>query len=475
MKLFGLGRALAALSFFTPHIVLPASALELDPTNPENVRDVAKKVADDLVAMYAHVNFDGKGGNKVLSGIPGLLTYEPYYWWEAGAMFGQLVEYWYYTNDSSYNDLVKEGMLHQIGEQKNLMPRNQSKDEGNDDQIFWAFTMMSAAELNFPNPPASEPGWLALAQGVFNQLHSRWDTEKCGGGLRWQIYYYNPGWDYKNTASNGGYFHLGARLAVYTKNDTYAKEAEKAYDWMDQGPLLNEKGEVFDGSDVLKGCTDADQTAWTYNYGIMIAGTAYMYNYTNGDAKWGDRLQKFLNQTDRFFPKQNNSTMTEVCEAHALCDVDQVSFKAYLSRWLALTTQLAPFTRAQILPLLAHSGVAAAQTCVGETQSTGPSARPTRNLCGNRWYEQGYDGRGGVGQQMSALSIIGANLIQEVKGPATEGGGGTSAGNPGLGGDDAEPPIYDYDQITAADRAGASILTMLVVGATLGGGWWLVN
>lgn len=68
--------------------------------------------------MYANINGDQ---TNVLSGIPGLLTYPPYYWWEAGAMFGQLIDYWYYTNDSTYNDMVREGMLFQIGDQMNYV------------------------------------------------------------------------------------------------------------------------------------------------------------------------------------------------------------------------------------------------------------------------------------------------------------------------------------------------------------------
>ena len=59
---------------------------------------------------------------------PGLLP-GPYYWWEAGAMFGQLIEYWYYTGDSTYNELVSEGMLFQVGPNKDFMPANQTKDE----------------------------------------------------------------------------------------------------------------------------------------------------------------------------------------------------------------------------------------------------------------------------------------------------------------------------------------------------------
>ena len=71
------------------------------------------------------------------------------------------------------------------------MPPNQTKDEGNDDQVFWGFSCMSAAEYKFPNPPGDEPQWLALAQGVWNSQQLRWNAETCGGGLNWQIYQFN--------------------------------------------------------------------------------------------------------------------------------------------------------------------------------------------------------------------------------------------------------------------------------------------
>jgi predicted alpha-1,6-mannanase (GH76 family) len=159
------------------------------------------------------------------------------------------------------------------------MPANQSKDEGNDDQLFWAFTAMSAAELGFPDPGKGKPGWLALAQSVMNQLISRWDEQLCNGGMRWQIYQWLGGYTYKNTAANGGMFQLGARLAKYTGNKTYADWAEKAYNWMENTPLIAKDFQVNDGMEGLKGCVDADHTQWTYNYGIMIGGAAYVSRF----------------------------------------------------------------------------------------------------------------------------------------------------------------------------------------------------
>lgn len=132
---------------------------------------------------------------------PGNLP-DPYYWWEAGAMFTALIDYWYFTGDDSWNDITSQAIIWQAGGDGTFMPSNQTRTEGNDDQGFWAFAAMAAAERNFPNPPDDVPGWLAMAQAVFNTQARRWDTESCGGGLKWQIFTFNSGYDYKNTISN---------------------------------------------------------------------------------------------------------------------------------------------------------------------------------------------------------------------------------------------------------------------------------
>jgi mannan endo-1,6-alpha-mannosidase len=124
------------------------------------------------------------------------------------------MDYWYYTGDSTYNDVTTQGMLFQVGSGINYEPANQSFDLGNDDQAFWGMAAMTAAEVNFPNPPASSPQWLTLAQAVFNRQAARWDNDTCNGGLRWQVFQYNNGYDYKNSISNGCFFSMAARLGM---------------------------------------------------------------------------------------------------------------------------------------------------------------------------------------------------------------------------------------------------------------------
>jgi mannan endo-1,6-alpha-mannosidase len=141
---------------------------------------------------------------------------------------------------------------------------------------------MSAAELKFEDPGVGQPSWLALAQAVFNEQASRWDTGTCGGGLRWQIFTFNAGYDYKNAVSNGGFFQLAARLARYTQNQTYVEWADKTWEWFIGTPLLEiDTWQINDGSSTQKNCSDASQLQWTYNYGVFLAGNAYLYNYVS--------------------------------------------------------------------------------------------------------------------------------------------------------------------------------------------------
>jgi mannan endo-1,6-alpha-mannosidase len=159
------------------------------------------------------------------------------------------------------------------------MPENQTKTLGNDDQGFWGMAAMTAAETKFQDPPDSSPGWLALAQGVFNTQAPRYDTATCNGGFRWQIFTFNSGYNYKNTISNGCFFNLAARLALYTGNSTYADWALKTFDWVRDVGLISSTYEVYDGTQNTDNCTTKDHTKWTYNAGIYLLGSAVMYNY----------------------------------------------------------------------------------------------------------------------------------------------------------------------------------------------------
>ncbi|GAB7363225.1 hypothetical protein MBLNU230_g3507t1 [Neophaeotheca triangularis] len=439
------------------------SGVTLDLSDNDSIRSAARTVADGMMAFYY--------GNTT-DGIPGLLG-EPYYWWEAGAMMNAMIDFWYYTGDPSYNDVVMEAMMHQVGPEANFEPPNQTKSLGNDDQAFWAIAAMSAAEVKFPNPPDDQPQWLALAQAVFNRQAPRWDDTTCAGGLKWQIFAFNNGYNYKNSISNGCFFNLAARLGAYTGNDTYFEWAARAWDWSEAVGLVSNNYQVFDGTDDNKNCTDMNHIQWSYNSGVYLLGAATMWNQTEDQAEreeWAARVSGILNAAGVFFYDEPSNVMYEVaCEPQMNCNVDQLSFKAYFSRWLAATTKVAPWTHDLIMPLLQASAEAAATSCTGGANG---------NQCGTQWHVGEWDRTYGVGQQMCALEVIQSNLIDTVDGPVgnnnkTGNTGGISEGDPtaGTGSEGIAPPPGSTNEISSGDKAGAGILTALIIITILGGAW----
>ncbi|KAJ2977572.1 hypothetical protein NUW58_g7770 [Xylaria curta] len=289
-------------------------AYDFDPQSTDSIKDVAQQLAADLMSMY--------NGNQV-GQTPGLLP-QPYYWWEAGALMGALIDYWYYTGDTTYNEITQQGMLHQVGPYNDFMPPNQTLTEGNDDQGFWGMAAMSAAEYNFQNPEPGQPQWLALAQAVFNTQAARWDTEHCNGGLRWQIFTWNNGFDYKNSISQACFFNLAARLALYTGNSSYADWATKTWDWMVAVEFIDENYRIYDGATVGHNCTDITPYEFSYNVGGFLLGAAAMVEYSNKAMKtdnaaiWHERVDGLLNSTELIFffgDDVNDKVMIEVaCE-----------------------------------------------------------------------------------------------------------------------------------------------------------------
>lgn len=198
---------------------------------------------------------------------------------------------------------------------------------------------------------------------------------------------------------------------------------------------------------------------------------------------WLTRVEGLLSATDIFFvkggltdptiatPQLNGTVMSEIaCEAQKTCNYDQPSFKAYLTRWMAVSGQLVPQIAAKVYSRISASAVAAAPICAG-------AANGRTNMCGRRWYQTMYDGNFGVGEQMSALSIFQNLLIKNVAGPLT-GKEGSSKSDPNAGfGSGQGSGLFDpYANvpITIGDKAGAGILTLLSLVLVTGGAVWTV-
>lgn len=196
---------------------------------------------------------------------------------------GSMLQYEHYTGDTTYNAQITQALQFQVGPHDDFMPPNQTASMGNDDQAFWAMSALQAAENNYPNPLPTQPGWLALAQAVFNEQAARWDTEFCNGGLRWQVPFSNTGYDLKNTITNGCFFNLAARLARYTGDQFYYDWAIKSWDWMVRIGLIDTISyNVYDSTEADNlNCTTIGHNQWTYNAGVVLMGASTLYNFVS--------------------------------------------------------------------------------------------------------------------------------------------------------------------------------------------------
>nr|OQO17197.1 hypothetical protein B0A51_17905 [Rachicladosporium sp. CCFEE 5018] len=441
-------------------------AIQVDVSSTADLTDTSKRIAASIVNRYQNS-----------STIPGLFD-QPYYFWESGLAWDSLVYYWAQTGDATYNELVAEALRFQLGDNVDYMPPNQTKSEGNDDQSYWALAAMTAAEYGFPLAPVDgqSTSWLNIAENVFNEQAARWDNGTCGGGLRWQIFSFNNGYNYKNTFSNGNFFQLASRLAHFTGNQTYSNWASQTLQWsikvglafsQDENNSTLRAGTVFDGTDVSTGCTEINRIQWTAALGTYLAGAAFGFNtsstrlYASGTG--------FVATANTTFTDNDNGIISEVaCAPQKTCNTDQLAFKAVLARALAQTAYFSPFSSsladpAALLSLIQRSAKGATLQC---------QVNKGALQCGSNWASSYYDGIEGLGQDLSVLNILLAALPQKDIGTSatasnatnsTSAGNGTATGSSGGASGTATPvPANDANGVQASGFALLAVLTCLI-------------
>ncbi|KAH7075102.1 glycoside hydrolase [Paraphoma chrysanthemicola] len=415
---------------------------------PDSIKSAAKTLADSIVLMY----------NESLKTdqIPGLFP-DPYYWWEAGSVFHGLIEYSYLTGDSRYDSLISEALQHQTGDYDAFMPPNQTKTLGNEDQSTWGLAAMTAAEVGLPNPP-KDLQWLDLAVNVWNIQAMRYDDQErngtCDGGLKWQIFTFNAGYNYKDSASNGNFFLLSARLAKYTGNTTYSEYADKVFRWSRAIRLVDEEYRVFSGTDDKANCTSMNRIRFTSTHGTYTEAAALMFNLT-GAQTWREAVNGFVKSASVFQDSARTPIIVEsACEANGKCSIDMRSYKGMFARTFARAALAAPFAADTILNILSTSATGAATGCT------------TRNANGTKctfsWVNTTDEPVAGLGEVFNALEVVQVLLYPSAKGfktaNATAGGNATQSGGASRSSGAAAP-----QNTGAAGTVAASVTAVLVV------------
>lgn len=107
------------MPLFTPWriilVIAPlAWAISIDINDPDSFKTSATTVASDMMTFYA---------DRASKDIPGKFDGT---WWEGGAMFMGLMQYWHWTGDATWNDQVNAGMVWQAGPAGDFFTANYS-------------------------------------------------------------------------------------------------------------------------------------------------------------------------------------------------------------------------------------------------------------------------------------------------------------------------------------------------------------
>ena len=211
------------------------------------------------------------------------------------------------------------------------------------------------------------------------------------------------------------------------------------------------------------------QAQFSYNAALLAHGSAFMANYTTGATKdkWTKRTENLVKRIFEFFYAEG-AHVEVPCEGHRGCTTDMFTFKGYTHRWLSVVSQLVPSTKASILPMLKKSAEAAVRQCTGGE---------TGRQCGFYWSKGEFidpntDGTTGAGEAMSVLAAVASLLIEDAPGPAVN-QTGISKGDNNAGVNSKGPKLGDFKPIDGGDRAGAVIITVLLLGVGVSTWAWM--
>lgn len=208
--------------------------------------------------------------------------------------------------------------------------------------------------------------------------------------------------------------------------------ADKTWHWLSKVNYLDEKNwQVYLGALVENNCGNVTKEVYTIDLAGLTEGAAFMYNYvswnlpceealchseliidlakTNGSSTWQDRVTKLSTSfLDTFFLE--DTLFEPFCEEPDLCRWFTSTYKGLSTRWLAVTTQMAPFTSASILTALRSSAESIISKCAGD--EVGSHCNYSRR--------NSYSRQDDAMEAMAVLAAVSNLLIEDAPEPRIE-------------------------------------------------------
>ncbi len=181
-------------------------------------------------------------------------------WWQGAIALSTLETYQQTTGDTAYSSAIADAFVaNSSGEFEN---------QADDDTSWWALAWLQAYDIT------GSTQYLAMAESDADYVHEDWDST-CGGGIWWL----RKPRTYKNAISNELFLELTAWLHNTIPGDTkYLRWATAEWAWFTRSGMINKRHLVNDGLD--DNCTNNNETTWTYNQGVILAGLAQLYQAT---------------------------------------------------------------------------------------------------------------------------------------------------------------------------------------------------
>ncbi|HUA39971.1 MAG TPA: glycoside hydrolase family 76 protein [Streptosporangiaceae bacterium] len=181
-------------------------------------------------------------------------------WWQGAIALSTLETYQQATGDTAYSSAIEDAFV--------ANSAGNFENQADDDTSWWALAWLQAYDIT------GSAQYLSMAETDANYVHEDWDST-CGGGIWWLR---NPR-TYKNAISNELFLELTAWLHNTIPGDTkYLRWAQAEWAWFKRSGMINKSHLVNDG--LSDNCTNNNETTWTYNQGVILAGLAQLYTAT---------------------------------------------------------------------------------------------------------------------------------------------------------------------------------------------------
>lgn len=192
-----------------------------------------------------------------------------------------------------------------------------------DDEGWWAEAWIRAYDVT------GNTEFLDMAKIIFADMTGGWDST-CGGGLWWDKTH-----TYKNAIPNELFLLDAARLHQRTPGDagagSYFYWATNEWNWFSNSGMINGQNLINDG--LTSTCVNNNETAWTYNQGVILGGLAELYKIT-GNAAYLSEAETLASASTAMLAS-SGGVLQEPCEATGCGGGDVPEFKGIFARNLA--------------------------------------------------------------------------------------------------------------------------------------------